>query len=246
MRTAIFGRIVFGGAAVLYGVIALMWHDADTWQTTAAFWQLPFGTIIGDILMLAQIVGGIGIMLPRTARPASIVLLVVYSLFSIWCVPAIIASPKEYVQYGNFFMQLSLVWGAVAVYAAATANDTRSAAAGRVARLGFGICVASFALAQIFYPQVTATLVPTWIPPTQMFWVILTTVAFALAAVAILINVQTRLATRLLTLMLALFGVVVWVPALIGHPEAHFNWSEFALNFQVTGAAWMVAELKTF
>jgi hypothetical protein len=101
--------------------------------------------------------------------------------------------------------------------------------------------VISFTLAQIIYLKVTVELVPTWIPPNQMFWAILTTIAFALAAIAILINRQALLATRLLTVMLTLFGVLVWIPRLIAHPEAHGNWSEFALNFLITGAAWMVA-----
>jgi hypothetical protein len=49
-----------------------------------------------------------------------------------------------------------------------------------------------------------------------------------------------------MTLMLALFGVLVWIPRLIAHPEAHLNWSEFALTFLITGAAWMVADLRSF
>ena len=79
-----------------------------------------------------------------------------------------------------------------------------------------------------------------------MFWAILTTVAFGLAAIAILINRQARLAMRLMTLMLALFGVVVWVPRLIADPKAHFNWSECVLTLLVAGAAWVVADLKSF
>src|SRR5215472_19289948 len=46
-------------------------------------------------------------------------------------------------------------------------------------------------------------------------------------------------------LMLAVFGVLVWVPHLIAHPRAHFNWSECVLTFLVTGAAWMVADLRS-
>jgi len=92
----------------------------------------------------------------------------------------------------------------------------------------------------------TAHLVPKWIPPGQMFWAILTTIAFALAAMAILINRLARLAMRMMTLMLALFGVLVWVPHLIAHPQAHFNWSECVLTFLTTGAAWMVADLRSF
>jgi hypothetical protein len=46
MKTALYGRIVFGASAVLFGVIALMWYDPDTWQTLRHIWSLPFGTII--------------------------------------------------------------------------------------------------------------------------------------------------------------------------------------------------------
>jgi hypothetical protein len=53
-----------------------------------------------------------------------------------------------------------------------------------------------------------------------MFWVVLTTIAFGLAAVAILINRQARVAMHLMTLMLALFGLLVWIPNLIAHPKA--------------------------
>ncbi|HEV3040424.1 MAG TPA: hypothetical protein VHA33_21860 [Candidatus Angelobacter sp.] len=244
MKTALYGRIIFGASAVLFGVIALMWHDSDTWQTLRQIWSLPFGAIIGGCLMTAQIAGGIGIQYPRTVRLASVVLGVVYLLFSLACIPGIIAAPAIYAQYGSFFEQFSLLCGAIALHAATEANATRAVVFGRLARLGLGVCAASFTLSQIFYLRVTADLVPKWIPPNQMFWAILTTIAFALAAIAILINRQARLAMRLMTLMLALFGVVVWIPRLIAHPEAHLNWSEFCLTSLITGAAWMVADLR--
>jgi uncharacterized membrane protein YphA (DoxX/SURF4 family) len=243
MKTALYGRIVFGASAVLFGVIALMWHDPDTWQSLSSLWKLPAGNIVGGALMIAQIAGGISLVFPRGARPASIVLIVVYTLFSLACIPGIVAAPRVFGQYDGFFEQFSLLCGVVAVYAATSASAAQAATLGRVARLGFGLSAISFTLAQIVYLRVTADLVPTWIPPNQMFWAILTTVAFALAAVAILINVRARLALRLLTLMLALFGLLVWVPRLIAHPEAHSNWSEFALTFLITGAAWLVAEM---
>jgi hypothetical protein len=246
MKTALYGRIVFGASAVLFGVIALMWHDSDTWQSLSQIWSLPFGTIVGGCLMIAQIACGIGMQYPRTARLASVVVGVVYFLFSLACVPGIIAAPTIYAQYGSFFEQFSLLCGAIALYAATEANEARAIPFGRVARLGLGLCAISFTVSQMVYLRVTADLVPKWIPPNQMFWAILTTIAFALAAIAILINRQARLALRLMTLMLALFGVVVWIPRLIARPQAHLNWSEFGLTFLITGAAWMVADLKSF
>jgi hypothetical protein len=73
---------------------------------------------------------------PRTARLASIVLGIVYLLFSLACIPGIIAAPAIYVHYGSFFEQFSLLCGAVALYAATEANAARAVAFGRVARLG--------------------------------------------------------------------------------------------------------------
>lgn len=244
IKTASYGRIVFGASAVFFGVIALMWHDAATWQNVHQVWSLPFGTVIGACLMAAQIAGGIGVLYPRTARWASVVLCVVYFCFSLACVPGIIAASNVYDKYGgSFFIFFSLLCGAIALYAATEADAARAAVVRRVARIGLGVCAISFTLGQALLLRDTASLVPKWIPPNQMFWAILTTIAFALAAIAILTNRWARLAIRLMTLMLAVFGVLVWVPLLIAHPHAHFNWSECALTFLVTGASWTVADL---
>jgi hypothetical protein len=247
MKTVLYGRIVFGASAVLFGVIALMWHDPDTWQTLRQIWSLPVGTIIGACLMTAQIAGGVGIQYPRSARLASVLLCAVYFCFSLACIPDIIAASSTYEKYGgSFFQQFSLVCGAIALYAATEASAARAVVFSRLARLGLGVCAISFALSQVLYFRLTADLVPKWIPPNQVFWAILTTIAFALAAIAMLINRQARLAMHLMTLMLALFCVMVWIPRLIAHPEAHGNWSEFGLTFLITGATWTVSDLKSF
>jgi hypothetical protein len=247
MKITSYGRIVFGSSAVLFGVIALMWYDAATWQILAQIWKLPFGTTIGGGLMALQIAGGIGIQFPRTVRASSIILCVVYFCFSLACIPDIIAASSLYERYGgSFFQQLSLLCGAIALYATTKTGAASAAVFGRLARLGLGVCAISFALSQLLNLRDTAALVPKWIPPSQMFWAIFTTIAFAVAALAILSNRRARLATRLMTLMLALFGVLVWVPSLIAHPKMHLNWSEFALTLLITGAAWTVADFAVF
>jgi hypothetical protein len=228
MKPALGARILFGASAILFGAITLIWHDADTWQGLPIL-KLPLGAIIGDALAIAQIVGGLGLMFPRTVRTAAMVLGVVYGIFVVASIPGIVAEPKVYVHYGGLFEWLSLVSGALAAYGLAN-----------IARFGLGLSTISFTLAQIVYFRFTASLVPLWILPNQEFWAILTTIAFALAAIAILINRAAVLAIRLMTLMLALFGVLVWIPMVAGHPTVHGNWSEFALNFLITGAAWMV------
>jgi|SRR6185437_3982131 hypothetical protein len=195
----------------------------------------------------SQIAGGIALQSPRTVRLGAIALCAVYLSFSLACVPDIIVAASLYERYGgSFFQQLSLFCGAIALYAATQASSVRAVVLGRLARLGLGVCAISFALSQVLYRRDTAALVPKWIPPNQMFWAILTTIAFALAAIAMLANRHAQLATRLMALMLALFGVLVWVPSLIAHPKAHLNWSEFALTFLIAGAVLVVADCAVF
>ena len=76
-----------------------------------------------------------------------------------------------------------------------------------------------------------------------MFWAVTTTVLFALAAVGLLTNRMALLATRLLTMMLVIFGLLVWVPLLLSDPHSHTSWSETALTFAIAGAAWILADL---
>ena len=76
-----------------------------------------------------------------------------------------------------------------------------------------------------------------------MFWALTITVLFALAAMAILTNRMALLATRLLTVMLLLFGLLVWIPLLLSGPHSQANWSETALTFAIAGTTWILADL---
>ena len=231
MKAANGALLLFGASAVLFGAIGLMWRDAGTWQGSPI---LTLGPIVGGVIAIAQIAGGIALPYSRTTRAAAIVLGVVYTLFVLGCIPGIVAAPKVYGSYVNFFEWLSVVSGAIAAYGFKN-----------TARIVLGLCTVSFALAQIAYFRFTASLVPAWIPPSQAFWTILTTIAFALAATAILINRFASLAIRLMTLMLALFGILIWIPAVVTHSSEHGNWSELALNFLITGASWVVGVAVT-
>jgi hypothetical protein len=227
------GRHVFGVAALAAGVITLAWHGYNGWHQ-------PRYMI--DAAGAAQILGGAAIEFRRTAKTGAIVLGAIYLVFALLCVPGIVAKPRIYNSWGNFFEQFSLVTGAAIVYARLSWAWPREML-DRIGRILLGVCAASFTLEQAFYLNATASLVPKWLPPTQMFWAVTTTVLFALAAVALLTNRMALLATRLLTVMLVIFGVVVWAPLLLSNPRSHGNWSETAETFAIAGATWILADL---
>jgi uncharacterized membrane protein YphA (DoxX/SURF4 family) len=257
------GRHVYGAAAVAFGVLTLVWHDFNSWQQIRALGNVPHREILVYLAAAIEILGGIAIQWPRTARVGAVALGTIYLVFALLWVPDIVATPQIYDRWGNFFEQFSLVAGALIVYgsgdclssvyqsnvhasvAYASNNQHTSARPAKAARIGyfcFGICVVSFTLEQLFYLSGTASFVPKWIPPGQMFWAITTTVALALGAIALLSGRSALPASRLLTAMMVGFGLLVWLPVLFADPHKLFGWAGNAQNLAITGAAWIVAD----
>jgi uncharacterized membrane protein YphA (DoxX/SURF4 family) len=238
-----FGSHLFGVAAIGFGVIALRWHDFDEWQQLRSLWSTPTGRAIVYLAATLEILGGIAVQVRKTTRAGAVLLIIVYLFFAARWVPLIMATPQRYDGWGNLFEQLSLVSGALIVYASAAGGAGWPARLSKTGYYLFGVCVVSFTLEQLLFLDGTAGFVPKWIPPSQMFWAVTTTIALALAAGALLSGYLAQLASRLLTIMFVLFGLLIWVPRLLAQPEQHINWGGNAQNFAIAAAAWIVADL---
>ncbi len=231
------GRYLYGVAAIASGICTLVWHDVST------LGSVPHREILVYVVAAVEILGGVAVAWPRTPRAGAVALGALYFIFAMLGVPLIIAHPLVYNGFGNFFEQFSFVAGAMILYACS--GPLAPARTARLAQIGyysFGICVVSFALEQLFYLSATASLVPKWIPPGQMFWAIATTTAFALAAIALLTGFMARLAARLTTAMIVGFGLLVWLPALFAGPHSYPNWSESVETLGIAATAWIVAD----
>ena len=110
------GRHVYGTAAVAFGVLTLVWHDFNTWQQIRALGNVPHREILVYLAAAIELLGGIAIQWPRTARVGAVALGTIYLVFALLWVPDIIATPQIYDRWGNFFEQFSLVAGALIIY----------------------------------------------------------------------------------------------------------------------------------
>ncbi|HXN98660.1 MAG TPA: hypothetical protein VN881_06265 [Candidatus Acidoferrales bacterium] len=231
------GRYVFGLATIATGICALASHNYD--QLAA----VPHHAFFSYIVATIEILAGLAVLWTRTARAGAVTLGAIYSIFCLLAIPLIIQEPRVYNNYGNFFEQFSFVAGALILYACsgpiAAPRNTRLA---QIGRYSFGLCLVSFALEQIFYPNGTITLVPKWLPPGQYFWFVATTVAFALAAIALLTGFKALLASRLTAAMLLSFELLVWLPVLLRDSRSFGFWGEAIETFAIAGIALLVAD----
>jgi len=221
--------------------VALVWHDFKDWDELQGILNAVVGQVFIYIAAAAWIFGGIAIQFQRTAKTGALVLGAVYLAFALMCLPGIFQAPRAYNSWGNIFYQVPMVTGAAIVYARFS-TAWRPGTIARIAAISLALCSVSFGLEQVFNIDYNNTLVPKWLPPNQGFWTWATTVAFELAAVALVTNRMTLLATRLLTAMVVLFGLIVWVPIVFSDLHNHSNWNEITENFAIAGATWILAD----
>ncbi len=220
-------------AALAAGLVTLLWHD---FYGSHQLRYLVYAAAV------AQIFGGVAIQFHQAAKTGATLLVAAYLFFVLLCLPGVFTQPRIYNSWGNFFEQFSLLTGAAIVLARSSSRWSRETLIW-IGRILFGICTVSFSLEQAVYLGPTANLVPKWIPPSQTFWAVATTVLFALAALALLTNRIALLAARLLTMMLVSFGLLVWAPLLFSDPHNHANWDETSETFAIAGTAWILADL---
>jgi len=238
------GIHVYGLAGIALGVIGLVWGDfATVWQPIQSLGNVPHREALAYIAAVCLLLGGATLQWRRTAQAGAVLLAILYFICALFWVPRVIGYPRIVGTWSGFLEEFSLVAAAVIVYASlATRESARMVRTAKIGHLVFGICVLSFGLNHFFALPQTADMVPKWIPPGQQFLAAATGVAFLLASLAILSGVLSVLATRLLTVMLVIFGALVWAPALFAHPHEHTVWAGNAINLALVGAAWIVAD----
>jgi uncharacterized membrane protein YphA (DoxX/SURF4 family) len=236
------GSRVYGLGAAALGLVGLVWGDfATVWQPVQA--GVPHREALAYIAAACLLSAGVAIQWRRSAPAGLMVLAILYLIFALLWLPRVVGYPQIFATWGGLLQEVALVAAAVVVYASVlprgSAGSVRTA---RIGRLSFGVCVLSFGLGHFFAIPETAGMVPEWIPPGRQFWAVATGLAHLLAGLAIFSGVLDVLGSRLLTVMLAGFGALVWAPALFAQPRAHMAWAGNAINLTLVGAAWVVAD----
>jgi len=241
--TIAFGWRIYGIGVMALGLVCLAWGSFDPGQPMPK--DFPARNALAYAVAALMFVAGAAVEWRRAAAFAAAALTGYFALVVVILMNGrvVLAHYAEYGTYSGVAEQLAIAAGGLIIYA--TSAEINAPLAARLTRLGqlaFGVCTLLFGGAHFFYMNLTAPLVPKWLPPTQEFWAYATGVGLIAAGVAILTGVQARLAAILLTAMFASFTLLVHGPMLLADSSSHFNWSENALNLVMIGAAWVVAD----
>jgi uncharacterized membrane protein YphA (DoxX/SURF4 family) len=242
-----FGHVVFAVALAGLGVLSLVWGEfVYVWQPVPAW--VPGRLVLGYASGALLVGFAAGLLGSRTLAPASLAL-GVYCVASIFLVhiPDVAHKPQEvglWFGVGESAVILAGAWILFASAPAASVTGWRKALSGergaRLARVPFALSLLPFGLSHFAYADLTAGMVPSWLPG-HYFWAYLTGAAHVAAGLAILIGVLPRLAATLEAVMVSLFAVTVNARDLLRTPRDHYAWTELVVACVIGGAAFLVA-----
>ena len=237
------GVRVYGLGAVVLGLVGLAFADfALQWQPVPKGLQPHTALAYASAALL--LAAGLAANFRRWAAPGVGVLVAFYG---VWVValhgPIVVAHPARFGGWQGAAEILAMASGGLMAFAGLGRIDPGLARVLRqVGRLAFGACLLVFGVSHFLYAKFTASMVPAWIPPGQMFWTYATGIGHFVAGLAILSGVQARLAARMLTLMFGAFVVTLHAPLTAANLHSQLNWLMLAITLALTGAAWCVAE----
>lgn len=233
--------VIIGTVGLLQGGLSLMWEDLRH--------GTPHPVALGYLCGLVSLACGAGLLRRRTAAVAARTLL---ALFLLWFLTLklryIVAAPAaegSYQSSGESAVMVAAAWVLYAWLAGDWERRQLRFATGergvRIARVIYALALIAFGLSHFAYLQLTAPLVPSWLP-WHVGWAYFTGSAYLAAGIAILIAVHGRLAAALSALQMGFFTLLVWVPVIAAGGVSRVDWCEFYLSWALAAAGWVVAD----
>jgi uncharacterized membrane protein YphA (DoxX/SURF4 family) len=237
------GWRVFGLGVMALGVLALAWGGFHPGQPVPK--DLPGYAALAYAAAAFMFVAGAAMQWRRTTAWAAVAIAVYFGLivYVVMNGRVMWRHPGVFMAYSGSSEQLAIAAAAVMIFAAHAGMDARLAARlTRICQAVIGVCVVLFGLAHFAYLNMTAPLVPAWLPPSQTFWAHATGVAQIAAGLAMVSGVKARPAAILLAVMYMGFAILVHARLVAADPSNHMAWAENVTNFVLLGVAWVVAD----
>jgi uncharacterized membrane protein len=241
-------RLCYAVGMIGLGVLALVFGDFVEVGQTVPSW-IPGRTFLAYVSGIVMVLGGLGLLRPRTTGLSARILLPFLILGFLVQAPTLVMPPFVEVNWesiGEIAMLLSGIWVLFATQPGLGQGSWFAFATGerglRIARTIFGLFLIPIGVSHFAYLANTVSLVPAWLP-FRKGWAYATGAGHIAAGLGVLFSVVPRLAAAMESGMLAVFTLMVWLPRIVATPSGGRGlWTEFVVSWTITAAAWLMAD----
>jgi len=235
-------RLFFAVTLIGIGVVGLVRGSfAPIWQPVPE--TAPARELLAYFSTVIALACGIGLLVKQSAARAALVLLVVLIAWTAsFKFPFIVRDPFEEVSYQSNGENWVLIAGAWVLYAQYAKRRTFPAGdfGLRIAYLLYGLALIAFGFSHFVYLNMTAPLVPSWLP-SPVFWAYATGVIYLASGLAIATGLSAWWGSLAAAVQITLITVLVWGPMLFAGSVSAVHWQETIVSWALTAAAWVLA-----
>jgi uncharacterized membrane protein len=250
MRIIALGHVLFAIGLAGIGVLSLASGDfAYTWQPVPGWviWRHGLAYASGLLLLGA----GMGMLVKPLSRISTLVMTVYLATWVLLLqAPRVIQAPANVGMWLGLSENMALLCGGWILFLSLAGSEhtlrPKFLADPRVPRYLFGGACVVLGLSHFVYLDVTAGMVPAWLPDRTGF-AYLTGAGHFAAGLAILFGVLPRLAATLEASMISSFVLLLHAPSVFSQPSSRLQWTMLCVATAIAGAAWaMAGSLRAF
>ncbi len=243
MRSIALGHVLFAVGLAGIGILSLASGDfAYSWQPVPGWivWRHGLAYSSGLLLLAA----GIGMLVKPLSRLCALVMTIYLSTWVLLLQsPRVARNPATLGLWLGLSESMALFCGGWILFLSLAESEYRLPkvlADPRLPRYLFGAACVVLGLSHFVYLDVTAGMVPAWLPDRTGF-AYLTGAGHLAAGFAILFSVFPRLAATLEASMISSFVLLLHAPSVFSQPASRLQWTMLFVAGAIAGAAWIVA-----
>jgi len=235
-------RLFFAVTLIGIGVVGLVRGGfAPIWQPVPE--TAPARELLAYFSTVIALACGIGLLVKQSASRAALVLVVVLIVWTAFFkFPFIVRDPLEEVSYqsnGENWVLIAAAWVLYAEFAKGRGFPAGDLGV-RIAYLLYGLALIAFGFSHFVYLNMTAPLVPSWLPG-PVFWAYATGVIYLASGLVIATGLAARWGSLAAAVQITAITVMVWGPMLFAGGLGAMHWQETIVSWALTAAAWVLA-----
>jgi uncharacterized membrane protein len=236
----VIGLLGLGVLALIYGDFAMVWQPVPAW--------LPARTAVAYASGVLMLLLGAGLLIPQSRTWSVRILFPYLILWALLKLPDVVTNPRvegAWLGLGELTLLLSGGWTLFARLSGLPQGSPLGFLSGergvRMARILFAVSIVPIGLSHIVYVDATVGFVPHWLPYRKA-WAYLTGAGQIASGLGVLLNIFPRVAAWCEAVQIAIYTLLVWLPAVVTAPNSRLNWTAFFISWIFGAAAWAVAQ----